>query len=73
MGTGAPGFMAGLHLLANSPVGYMAEYSLGANPMLRDLVEEDTPVSDGLIAVPNHLGLGITIREDFVGECRRDG
>lgn len=71
--TGAPAFMAGIHLLASSPVGYLAEFSLGANPMLHDLIEENISVADGLIAVPDRPGLGITVREDVVKEYRRDG
>jgi L-alanine-DL-glutamate epimerase-like enolase superfamily enzyme len=39
---------------------------LGANPLLHDLVEEPFPVEDGMIAVPDRPGLGITVREDFL-------
>ena len=37
---GAPAFAAGLHVAAASPAGFIVEYSLGANPLLHDLVEE---------------------------------
>src|SRR5690242_19332419 len=63
---GAPAFAAGLNVAAASPAGFIVEYSLGANPLLHDLVEEDFPVEDGMIAVPDRPGLGITVREDFL-------
>ena len=33
---------------------------------MHDLVEEDFPVEDGMIQVPDRPGLGITVREDFL-------
>src|SRR5215813_13368219 len=63
---GAPAFAGGLHVAAASPAGFIVEYSLGANPLLFDLVEEDFLVKDGLIEVPERPGLGITVREDFL-------
>ena len=50
-----------------SPAGFIVEYSLGANPLLHDLVEESFPVHDGLIEIPDRAGFGITIHEDFLG------
>ena len=64
--TGAPAFMAGLHLAAASPAGFILEYSLGASPMLHELIEEDIAVEDGTIAIPDRPGLGITVSDDFV-------
>jgi L-alanine-DL-glutamate epimerase-like enolase superfamily enzyme len=63
---GAPAFAAGLHVAAASPAGFIVEYSLGANPLLHDLVEESFPVRDGIIEIPDRPGLGITVREDFL-------
>jgi L-alanine-DL-glutamate epimerase-like enolase superfamily enzyme len=63
---GAPAFAAGLQVAAASPAGFIVEYSLGANPLLHDLVEEDFLVKDGMIAVPDRPGLGITVREEFL-------
>jgi len=63
---GAPAFAAGLHVAAASPAGFIVEYSLGANPLLHDLVEEGFPVENGMIAVPERPGLGITVREAFL-------
>jgi L-alanine-DL-glutamate epimerase-like enolase superfamily enzyme len=33
---------------------------------LHDLVEKDFLVKDGMIAVPDRPGLGITVREEFL-------
>ncbi|MDQ0475279.1 mandelate racemase/muconate lactonizing enzyme family protein [Labrys wisconsinensis] len=63
---GAPAFFAGLHLAAASPSCHILEYSLGANPMLHDLIEEEIAVTDGMLAIPDRPGLGMTIREDVV-------
>jgi L-alanine-DL-glutamate epimerase-like enolase superfamily enzyme len=65
---GAPAFAAGLHVAAASPAGFIVEYSLGANPLLHDLIEESFPVQDGLIEIPDRPGLGITVREDLLAE-----
>jgi len=59
-------FFAGLHVAAASSSSYILEYSLGANPMLHDLIEEKVSVADGMIDIPDRPGLGITIREDVL-------
>ncbi len=64
--TGAPAFAAGMHVAAAAPAGFVLEYSLGANPLLHDLVEEQFSVQDGLVEIPDRPGLGLTINEDFV-------
>ncbi|MGE4368883.1 MAG: mandelate racemase/muconate lactonizing enzyme family protein [Burkholderiaceae bacterium] len=64
--TGALAFSAGLHVAAASPSGWLLEYSLGANPMLQELAEEQFTVNDGLIDIPDRPGLGITVRDAFV-------
>ena len=63
---GAPAFAAGLHFAAACPTAHILEYSVGANPMIHDLVEERFAVEDGQLAIPDRPGLGITVREDFV-------
>ncbi len=63
---GAPAFFAGLHLAAASSSSFILEYSLGANPMLHDLIEENVGVEDGMVGIPDRPGLGITIREDVL-------
>jgi L-alanine-DL-glutamate epimerase-like enolase superfamily enzyme len=60
---GAPCFFSGLHICAASPASFVIEYSLGANPMIHDLVEETVEVKDGMIAIPDGPGLGFTINE----------
>jgi len=66
--TGALGFAAGLHVLSASTAGWIVEYSLGHNPLLHDLVEEDFPVVAGEVEVPDRPGLGVTIDGAFVKE-----
>jgi L-alanine-DL-glutamate epimerase-like enolase superfamily enzyme len=63
---GAPCFFAGLHVCAASPASFTVEYSLGANPMIHDLVEETVEAKDGMIAIPEKPGLGFTISERFL-------
>ena len=63
---GAPCFFAGLHICAASPASFIVEYSLGANPMIHDLIEETVEVKDGMIAIPDRPGLGFTISERFL-------
>ena len=63
---GAPCFFAGLHLCAAAPSSFMIEYSLGANPMIHDLVKESVEAQDGMIAIPGAPGLGFTIDEEFL-------
>ena len=63
---GALNFAAGLQVMAASPAAVIAEYSLGANPLLHDLAEEKFEVVDGMIAIPDRPGLGVTIDEAFL-------
>lgn len=63
---GAPCFFAGLHVCAASPASFVIEYSLGANPMIHDLVEDDVSARDGMIAIPDGPGLGFTVSEKFL-------
>ena len=63
---GAPCFFAGLHVCAASPASFTVEYSVGANPMIHDLVQETVRAQDGLIAIPDAPGLGFTVREPFL-------
>ncbi|MBA3447441.1 MAG: mandelate racemase/muconate lactonizing enzyme family protein [Pseudaminobacter sp.] len=63
---GAPCFFAGLHVCAASPASFTVEYSLGANPMIHDLVEETVVAKDGMIAIPETPGLGFSVSEKFL-------
>jgi L-alanine-DL-glutamate epimerase-like enolase superfamily enzyme len=71
MWAGAPAFAAGLHVAAASSAAFILEYSLGANPMIHDLVKEDFPVHGGMVDIPSRPGLGITICSDFVERYRK--
>jgi len=68
---GAPAFAAGLHVAAASPAAHVLEYSLGANPMIHELVEERFAVEAGMLEIPDRPGLGITVRDDFVERYRK--
>ena len=69
---GALNFAAGLHATAAASTGFIVEYPVGANPMLRELPVEGVTVTDGMIAVPDGPGLGVTIDPDFVKATRVD-
>ncbi|MEM7263167.1 MAG: mandelate racemase/muconate lactonizing enzyme family protein [Planctomycetota bacterium] len=65
-------FSAGLHLAFSSPAATVLEYSLGANPLLHDLVVEELRPTDGRFEAPTAPGLGVTPREDFIAEFTVD-
>lgn len=63
-------FMAGLHVAFASPAATILEFSLGANPMLHELVEESIAAENGILAAPQRPGLGVTPRQAFIDEFR---
>jgi L-alanine-DL-glutamate epimerase-like enolase superfamily enzyme len=63
--TGALAFAAGMHVAATTPAGWILEYSLGANPLLHELVKEPFVVQDGMLDIPDRPGLGVTVDESF--------
>ena len=65
-------FMAGVSLAFASPAATVIEYSVGANPMLFELVQEKIEAVDGMIAAPVGPGLGVTPRQEFINEFRRE-
>ncbi|MDE0813207.1 MAG: mandelate racemase/muconate lactonizing enzyme family protein [Alphaproteobacteria bacterium] len=67
---GALTFASGLHVLSVASTGFIVEYSLGANPMLHELVVEDFTVVDGHLEIPDRPGLGVTVDEEFVEKYR---
>lgn len=69
---GACTFMAGLHVAAAATSGFILEYSLGANPMLHELMAEEVPVEGGTVGIPDRPGLGVTVDEAFVARWRKD-
>jgi L-alanine-DL-glutamate epimerase-like enolase superfamily enzyme len=70
--SGAPAFAAGLALAASQSAGFILEYSLGANPLLHNLVRERFTVVDGQLEIPDRPGLGITVDEDFLRRHARE-
>lgn len=69
--SGAPAFAAGVALASSQTTGFILEYSLGANPLLHELVHEKFTVVDGQIEIPDRPGLGITVDEDFMRRYTR--
>ncbi len=59
-------FAAGLHLAAALPQVTTLEYSMGYNPMLRELAGEAFEIQDGEILIPDRPGLGVTPDPAFV-------
>jgi L-alanine-DL-glutamate epimerase-like enolase superfamily enzyme len=70
--SGAPAFAAGVALAASQSAGFILEYSLGANPLLHELVHEKFPVVDGHLEIPDRPGLGITVDEAFLRRYARE-
>ena len=50
------------------PAAVILEYSLGDNPLLHDLVEEDLRPTDGTFKAPTAPGLGVTPNAAFIEE-----
>lgn len=66
-------FHAALHVAFASSAARIIEYSLGANPFLRELpVEQITPNPDATFGVPTGDGLGVTPNTAFVEQYRRE-
>ncbi len=65
-------FMAGLSVAFASPSANVIEFSLGGNPMMYDLVEENITVdAEGMLTAPDKPGLGLTPNWDFVKEFKQ--
>ncbi|APQ17634.1 mandelate racemase/muconate lactonizing enzyme family protein [Maribacter hydrothermalis] len=65
-------FMAGLSVAFASPSANVIEFSLGGNPMMYDLVEEDITVDkEGMLIAPDKPGLGLTPNWDFVKDFKQ--
>lgn len=65
-------FMAGLQVAFASPAATIIEFSLGGNPMMYDLVNEQIQVHDGIVEAPTAPGLGLTPNWDFVHEFKQN-
>lgn len=61
-------FMAGLHVAFASPSARVLEYSLGGNPLLREMPLETIAPENGRFAAPTAPGLGVTPRPEFIEE-----
>ena len=65
-------FMAGLSVAFASTSANVIEFSLGGNPMMYDLVEEDITVhKEGMLIAPDRPGLGLTPNWDFVKDFKQ--
>lgn len=64
-------FAAGVTLAFTSSAATVIEYSLGANPMLRELPEQPVDVSGGVVVAPSRPGFGITPDINFVEQYER--
>jgi L-alanine-DL-glutamate epimerase-like enolase superfamily enzyme len=63
-------FASGLHLAAATPNCTILEYSLGFNPLLRELALEPPVIREGLMYIPDRPGLGVTLNRGFVQKYR---
>jgi D-galactarolactone cycloisomerase len=61
-------FAGGLHVAFACPAAAILEYSLGDNPLLHDLVEEDLRPTGGIFEAPTAPGLGVTMNTAFIEE-----
>jgi D-galactarolactone cycloisomerase len=61
-------FSAGVSLAFASSSARIIEYSLGGNPLLHELPEEDLAAADGRVQAPTRPGFGVTPKPDFLDE-----
>jgi L-alanine-DL-glutamate epimerase-like enolase superfamily enzyme len=61
-------FIAGLTLGFASSTAKVIEYSLGSNPLLSDLVNENIAAVNGAFTPPTGAGWGLSINDSFVQE-----
>ena len=64
-------FNAGVTLAFSSSAARTIEYSLGGNPLLRDMPVEAPVVINGVVAAPTAPGFGIEPRPEFLQEYER--
>lgn len=57
---------ASLHVLATSPAGYTLDFKPHESPLQHELVDEPWVQEDGVIALRDTPGLGVTVRQDAV-------
>ena len=61
-------FNAGVALAFASSAARTVEYSLGGNPLLREMPIDPPVVEDGVVLAPTAPGFGIEPRSDFLDE-----
>lgn len=61
-------FMAGVNVAFASPSAVIVEFSLGGNPLMYELCQEEPDVTNGKVNAPSRPGLGLTLNDDFVKE-----
>ena len=61
-------FSAGVNLAFASSAARVIEYSLGGNPLLREMPEEAIDVSGGRVRAPTGAGFGVTPKPAFLDE-----
>ena len=61
---------ANLQLVAATPNAPLLEYCVEDSPIRWDMVEEDFPVKDGRVAIPDRPGLGVTLDRDAIETYR---
>ena len=59
-----------LHFLAAAASAFVLEYCVEDSPLLTELVQEQFPLVDGQVTVPDAPGLGVTLDEDVIERYR---
>lgn len=68
--SGAVNTAASLAILASSPIGEALDLKPHENPLQHELVEDPWTQVDGLVALRDEPGIGVTVREDAVAKYR---
>lgn len=63
---------ANLHLIAANENLPLLEYCIEDSPLRWDVVNEEFPVEDGRVSVPDRPGLGVTLNEDTIAKYQED-
>lgn len=61
---------ANLQLIAATPNAPLLEYCVEDSPIRWDMVEEDFPVRDGRVRIPDRPGLGVTLNREAIDKYR---
>lgn len=66
-------FQAARTLACASPAGVYVEVPMGGAPLLRQMASIDLALSDGALAAPKGLGIGVELDLDFVAQYTHGG